>query len=110
MKRAEKAERIVAILEELYPDTAPPLEHVDPFTLLVAVMLSAQSTDKKVNEVTPALFAEASTPADMAALPVTTIRRHIRALGLEKVIARHRTLVLQAAQILDPLDLDRAFA
>ena len=58
MKRQEKADRIDAQLEALYPETPVPLDHVDPFTLLVAVALSAQTTDKKVNEVTPALFAE----------------------------------------------------
>ena len=57
MRRREKAERIGLILEELYPDPPIPLDHVDPYTLLVAVTLSAQTTDKKVNEVTPALFA-----------------------------------------------------
>ena len=56
MKRAEKAERIAATLDELYPTTPIPLDHADPFTLLVAVALSAQTTDKKVNQVTPALL------------------------------------------------------
>ena len=56
MKRAEKAERIGEILDDLYPETPVPLDHTDPYTLLVAVMLSAQTTDKKVNEVTPELF------------------------------------------------------
>ena len=63
MKIAEKSARIHAQLEALYPTTPVPLDHTDPFTLLVAVMLSAQTTDKKVNEVTPALFAAASDPA-----------------------------------------------
>ena len=66
----EKAEKILAILDELYPAPPIPLEHEDPFTLLVAVLLSAQTTDVAVNKVTPALFAEGPTPADMAALPV----------------------------------------
>ena len=57
MKRAEKAERIGEILDDLYPDPPIPLDHTDPYTLLVAVALSAQTTDKKVNQVTPALFA-----------------------------------------------------
>ncbi|MDA8018426.1 MAG: endonuclease III [Thermoanaerobaculia bacterium] len=82
MKRAEKAARIVEILEDLFPETPIPLNHRDPFTLLVAVVLSAQTTDKKVNEVTPALFAEAATPQAMAMLSVETIRDHIRQLGL----------------------------
>lgn len=63
MRRAEKAERIGQILDDLYPEPTPALDHTDAYTLLVAVALSAQTTDKKVNEVTPALFAEASTPS-----------------------------------------------
>lgn len=82
MTRAEKAERIVTILEELYPQTPIPLDHVDPFTLLVAVVLSAQTTDKKVNQVTPALFERAPDPASMAALGADTIREIIREIGL----------------------------
>ena len=74
MGRAEKAERIVQMLEDLYPEVPIPLDHTDAYTLLVAVALSAQTTDKKVNEVTPALFAKANTPAKMAALEVDTIR------------------------------------
>jgi len=89
MRRAERAERIGRILDELYPETPIPLDHRDPFTLLVAVMLSAQTTDKKVNEVTPALFEAADTPARMAALPVETIRRHIRVIGLAPTKARN---------------------
>lgn len=82
MTRAEKARRIVEILERLYPEVPIPLDHTDPFTLLVAVVLSAQTTDKKVNQITPALFAEAGTPAKMAALPVTRIHHLIREVGL----------------------------
>ena len=82
MTRAEKAERIHALLEELYPETPIPLDHTDAFTLLVAVLLSAQTTDKKVNEVTPALFAEAPTPEAMASLEVDRIRELIRQIGL----------------------------
>ncbi|MFT4706119.1 MAG: endonuclease-3, partial [Bradymonadia bacterium] len=70
MTRAEKAARIAEMLEELYPETPVPLDHVDAFTLLVAVALSAQTTDKKVNEVTPSLFAVAPDPLRMAALDV----------------------------------------
>jgi endonuclease-3 len=82
MTRKEKAGRILAILEELYPAVDVPLAHADPFTLLVAVVLSAQTTDKKVNEVTPALFARAATPERMAALPVAEIHALIRQIGL----------------------------
>ena len=59
MRRANKAEKIGIILDELYPEQPIPLDHTDPYTLLVAVMLSAQTTDKKVNEVTPNLFSKA---------------------------------------------------
>ena len=89
MTRAEKARRIAAILEELYPETAIPLEHEDPFTLLVAVVLSAQCTDAKVNQVTPALFARARTPRTMASLPVAEIQRLIASLGLAPTKARN---------------------
>lgn len=82
MKRAEKAERIRKILDELHPDSEVPLRHEDPYTLLVAVLLSAQCTDARVNEVTPRLFARASTPEAMAKLPVSTIRSIIRSCGL----------------------------
>lgn len=89
MRRAERAQRVGEILDELYPEPPIPLDHADPFTLLVAVMLSAQSTDKKVNEITPALFAAAPDPAAMAALPVETIRRHIKAIGLAPTKAKN---------------------
>ncbi len=82
MKRADKARRIVEILDRLYPEVPIPLEHVDPFTLLVAVILSAQTTDKKVNEVTPRLFERAPTPEAMARLPEAEIRDIIRQIGL----------------------------
>ena len=82
MQRAEKASRIVTILEDLYPETPIPLDHTDPFTLLIAVLLSAQTTDKKVNEVTPALFGMADNPHDMAEKSVAEILQHIKPLGL----------------------------
>lgn len=89
MTRQEKARRIGEILDELFPAVDIPLEHRDPFTLLVAVVLSAQTTDKLVNEVTPALFARASTPERMAALPVEEIRHLIRRIGLTDGKARN---------------------
>jgi endonuclease-3 len=89
MTRAEKAERIGKILDRLYPRPSAPLGHADPFTLLVAVVLSAQCTDERVNRVTPALFARASTPEAMAALPVATIRRLVRSCGLAPTKARN---------------------
>lgn len=89
MTRKEKAARILAQLDELYPTQPIPLDHSNPFTLLVAVLLSAQTTDKKVNEVTPALFAAADNPAAMAALPVDAILGHIRQVGLAPTKARN---------------------
>ena len=89
MRRAEKARKIAEKLEALYPETPIPLDHNDPFTLLVAVMLSAQTTDKKVNQVTPALFAAAPDPAAMAALPVASILAYIRELGLAPTKAKN---------------------
>ncbi len=82
MKLAEKLARIQETLDRLIPEVPIPLAHVDPFTLLVAVVLSAQTTDKKVNEVTPALFARANTPATMARLSVTEVHGLIRTVGL----------------------------
>ena len=70
MKRSEKAERIAVMLEDFYPETPVPLDHENPFQLLVAVLMSAQTTDLKVNEVTPALFAKAPNAKEMAQLPV----------------------------------------
>ena len=82
MKRQEKADRIGEILDDLYPEPPIPLDHVDPYTLLVAVALSAQTTDKKVNEITPALFAEAPTPEAMLGLGPERILELIREVGL----------------------------
>jgi endonuclease-3 len=89
LKRAEKAARILQILDELYPAPPIPLEHEDPFTLLVAVVLSAQTTDERVNQVTPALFARARTPREMAKLPVEEILAAIRTCGLAPGKARN---------------------
>ena len=89
MKRSEKAERIVEMLEELYPETPVPLDHTNHFELLVAVLMSAQTTDLKVNEVTPALFAKANTPQKMAELPVETILKDIRQVGLAPTKAKN---------------------
>lgn len=93
MKKQERADRIRQQLEARYGDPPIPLDHSDPFTLLVAVLLSAQTTDKKVNQVTPALFAKAPTPAAMAALSVEEIRELIREVGLapQKARALQRT-------------------
>lgn len=89
MRRAEIAARIRAVLDETYPAPPIPLAHEDPFSLLVAVMLSAQTTDARVNLVTPDLFAQARTPAAMAALPVETILGRIRTCGLAPTKAKN---------------------
>jgi endonuclease-3 len=96
--RAEKAERIQKILDELYPGAGIPLRHDDAYTLLVAVVLSAQCTDERVNQVTPKLFAAASTPEGMARLPLARIQRLTRSCGLapskaKAIKALSRTLV-----------------
>lgn len=89
MRRADKAARIASQLAALYPDTPIPLDHRDAFTLLVAVLLSAQCTDKRVNLVTPALFAAAADPAAMVALGVPAIREIIRPCGLSPTKAKN---------------------
>lgn len=99
MRRAEKAERIGEILDDLYPETPIPLDHTNPYTLLVAVALSAQTTDKKVNEVTPALFAVADSPEKMATLSPDEILGYIKEIGLAPTKAKN--LSNMAHQILD---------
>ncbi len=82
LSRQEKADAIAQKLEEMYPEIPIPLDHSDPYTLLVAVLLSAQCTDKRVNLVTPHLFAKANTPEAMVQLEVDEIREIIRPCGL----------------------------
>jgi len=82
MNRFKKAIKIAGILDDLYPKTPIPLIHNDAFTLLVAVMLSAQTTDKKVNQVTPDLFNKADNPELMSKLSVKSIENLIRQIGL----------------------------
>jgi endonuclease-3 len=82
LTKAEKSEQIVRILDELYPDPLVPLNHSNHFTLLVAVLLSAQCTDVRVNQVTPVLFAKADTPQKMVTLSADEIRDIIRPCGL----------------------------
>ena len=89
MTRAERAAFIDCRLAELYPATPIPLAHKDPFTLLVAVLLSAQSTDKGVNKVTPQLFALADTPEKMMHVPVEKIQAVIRPCGLSPAKAKN---------------------
>ncbi len=102
MSKSERALRIGRILDDLYPEQPIPLDHTNGYTLLVAVMLSAQTTDVKVNEVTPALFARASTPAEMAALDVADIQSIIRQIGLAPTKARN--LRRMAEQLLESFD------
>ena len=99
MRRVDKAERIAEILDDIYPETPIPLDHTDPYTLLVAVALSAQTTDKKVNQVTPGLFEIAGTPDRMAALDPDVILEHIREVGLAPTKAKN--LWTAANQIVD---------
>ena len=89
MKRSEKAIIIGKTLDELYPKTPIPLDHDSSYTLLVAVMLSAQTTDKKVNEVTPKLFSIANTPEKMAELSTDTIQEIIKEIGLAPTKAKN---------------------
>lgn len=82
MNKAEKVKFVVDKLEELYPETPIPLDHKDTYTLLIAVLLSAQCTDKRVNLVTPDLFVVADNPYDMVQIPVDEIREIIKPCGL----------------------------
>ena len=89
MKRKEKAERIQTMLEKLYPETPVPLDHETPFQLLIAVLMSAQTTDLKVNQVTPELFKQGPTPEKMAMLEVSKIQSLIREVGLAPTKAKN---------------------
>lgn len=82
MNKKERAAYVLRRLGELYPETPVPLDHKDPYTLLIAVLLSAQCTDARVNQITPLLFARADNPADMVQLSVEEIREIIRPCGL----------------------------
>ena len=82
MTKAEKVDFVIKTLGNLYPETPIPLRHKDPYTLLIAVLLSAQSTDAKVNEITPLLFQRADNPHDMIKLTVEEIRDIIKPVGL----------------------------
>ena len=89
MKRSEKASIILEMLEEYYPETPVPLDHENPFQLLVAVLMSAQTTDKKVNQVTPELFRQGPDAQSMAKLSPETIQGIIREVGLAPTKARN---------------------
>ena len=99
MNRALKSVKIGDILDKLYPTTPVPLEHKDPYTLLVAVMLSAQTTDKKVNQVTPSLFKEADSPEKMVMLETALIQELIQEIGLAPTKAKN--LKKMAQQLID---------
>lgn len=115
MTKKQRAEIILQELEKLYPETPIPLDHKDPFTLLVAVALSAQTTDKKVNQITPKLFEAADTPEKMAQLEFEEIRELIKEIGLtnqkaknlkrmsELLLERHDGIVPQTFEELEAL-------
>jgi endonuclease-3 len=99
MTKKEKAQYILTELERLYPETPVPLDHSDPYTLLIAVLLSAQCTDERVNKITPHLFAKAKTPQEMVQLSIEEIKEIIRPCGLSpaksKAIHRLSELLLE---------------
>ncbi|MDN5627077.1 MAG: endonuclease III [Weeksellaceae bacterium] len=115
MTKKQRAQMIQEELEKLYPEVPIPLDHKDPFTLMVAVALSAQTTDKKVNQVTPALFAVADTPEKMAKLSVEQIKNLIKEIGLsnskaknlkgmaEILVEKHHSVVPQTYEELEEL-------
>ncbi|MER3373753.1 MAG: endonuclease III [Allomuricauda sp.] len=82
MTKQEKVDFVIKTLDEIYPSIPIPLDHKDPYTLLIAVLLSAQSTDVRVNQITPILFAKADNPYDMVKLSVEEIREIIKPVGL----------------------------
>lgn len=89
MTKKQRAELVHTELEKLYPEVPIPLDHSDPYTLMVAVALSAQTTDKKVNQVTPNLFRVAGTPEKMAKLEVSEIKELIKEIGLSNTKAKN---------------------
>lgn len=115
MTKKQRVEIIIRELEKLYPTVDVPLDHKDPYTLLVAVALSAQTTDKKVNEVTPQLFAVADTPEKMSHLEVAEIKELIKEIGLsntkaknlkamaELLVSKHQSVVPQTFEELEEL-------
>ena len=110
MTRKERARQIGIILDELYPKMEIPLDHQDPYTLLIAVLLSAQSTDKRVNLTTPALFERADNPWDMARLSVEEVREIIRPVGLSpqksKAIVELSKILIEKYNGEVPADMD----
>ena len=110
MLKPERVDYILQRLQELYPQTPVPLNHCDPYTLLLAVLLSAQCTDERVNQVTPALFALADNPFDMARLEVDEIKAIIRPCGLSpqksKAIKRLSEILLEEHDGVVPADME----
>ena len=110
MTKKEKAAFVISTLEAIYPQVPVPLEHRDPYTLLIAVLLSAQSTDIRVNQTTPELFARADNPNKMIGLEVSEIREIIKPVGLSptkaKAIHRLSELLLERHQGQVPADLE----
>lgn len=88
VSKQEKVARIIEILDELYPEVPIPLDHKDPYTLLVAVLLSAQCTDERVNQITPKLFAQADNPFDMVQMSIAEIQAIIKPCGLSPMKAK----------------------
>lgn len=115
MTKKEKAHFILTELERLYPETPVPLDHSDPYTLLIAVLLSAQCTDERVNKITPLLFKKAKTPQEMVKLSVEEIKLIIRPCGLspakskaihrlsEMLIEQHNGMVPKSFESLEAL-------
>ncbi|PZW42696.1 endonuclease-3 [Mesonia algae] len=113
MNKQEKVSFVINTLKELYPTIPVPLDHKDPYTLLIAVLLSAQSTDKKVNQITPILFAKADNPFDMVKLSVEEIREIIKPVGLSPMkskgiyglskilIEEHHGIVPESIEVLE---------
>ncbi len=88
MTKAQKAQFVIDTLREIYPTIPMPLDHKDPYTLLIAVLMSAQSTDVRVNQITPLLFAKADNPYDMVKLTIEEIREIIKPVGLSPAKAK----------------------
>lgn len=88
MTKAEKVRFVITTLQEIYPVIPMPLDHSDPYTLLIAVLMSAQSTDVRVNQITPLLFAKADNPYDMVKLTEAEIREIIKPVGLSPMKAK----------------------
>ena len=117
MNKAQKVKYVISELNELYPDVPVPLDHKDPYTLLIAVLLSAQSTDVRVNMITPILFNKADNPFDMVKLSIDEIRQIIKPVGLsptkskgihglsEILIEKYEGKVPQSFELLEQLPM-----